>query len=88
MVGVALVFGGGARLERLLDRERRLARGEPGAIGDPENMGVDRDRRLAEGHVQHHVGGLASNPRKRLQGHPITRHLAAMLLDQNAAQGD
>ena len=49
-------------------------------------MGVDRDRRLAEGNVQHHVRGLASDAGQRLQGDPVTRHLPAILLDQNAAQ--
>jgi len=88
VVRVALVFRGGARLERHLDRKRCLAWSETGAVGDPKDMRVDRDRRLAEGHVQHHVRGLASNAGQRLQGRAVTRNLAAMLFDQDPAQRD
>ena len=41
----------------------RLAGREPGAIGDPEDMGVHRDRRLSERDVEHDVRGLASDAR-------------------------
>ena len=41
------------------------ARAQP--VGDAEDMGVDGDRRLAEGDVEHHVGGLAADAGQGLQ---------------------
>ena len=81
MMGVQFVCVRDDLLQPVFNLPRVFSRREIGPVANAENMGVDRDRRLAEGHVQHHVGGLASNPGKRLQGHPITRHFAAMLLD-------
>ena len=34
---------------------------QAGAVGDAEDVRVHRHRRLAEGHVEHHVGGLAAH---------------------------
>ncbi len=51
-------------------------------------MGVHRDGRLAEGHVQHHIGGLSPHSRQRLQRFAVLGHLAAMLFDQNFGQRD
>src|SRR5580704_15157470 len=55
MMRIALVFGRRDRLEPGLDRERRLARGDPGAVGHPEDVRVDGDRRFAERDLQHDV---------------------------------
>ena len=71
-------------LEPHFDGERGLARRQPGAVGDPKNMRVDRDGRLAKRDVQHHIGGLAPDPGQPLQGLAVARHDAAMLLDQHA----
>jgi hypothetical protein len=68
-----------------LDVERCLARGQTGAVADAEDMGVHRDRQLAEGDVQHHVGRLAADAGQRFERFPGARHLAAVLLDQDAA---
>src|SRR3569832_2235759 len=51
-------------------------------------MGVDRYRRLAEGRVQYHIGGLAADARQGLQRLAIVRHLAAMPFDEDATGGD
>src|SRR3569832_2403807 len=51
-------------------------------------MGVDRYRRLAEGRVQYHIGGLAADARQGLQRLAIVRHLAAMPIDEDATGGD
>ena len=85
---IALVFGRRDPIERGLDRERRFAGGEAGAVGHAEDVRVDGDRRLAEGDVEHDVGGFASDPGQRLQRGAVARHLAAMLLDEDPAQRD
>ena len=73
-------------LEQLqLDRQRRLARRQAGAVGDAEHVRVDRQRRLAERHVEDHVGRLAAHAGQGLQRGAVARHLAAVLLDQEAA---
>ncbi len=60
---------------------------EAGAVGDAEDMRVDGDGWLAEGSVQHDIGGLAPDAGQRLQRLAIMRHLAAMALDQDPATG-
>ena len=35
---------------------------EAGAVGHPKDMRVDGERLFAEGGVEHHVGGLATDP--------------------------
>ena len=44
-----------------LDLERGLAGGEAGAVADAEDVGVDRERLLAERGVEHDIGGLAAH---------------------------
>jgi len=69
--------------EAVLDRARVLARRHAGAVGDAEDMRIDRDRRFAEGDVEHDVGGLAPDARQLLQLLARSRHLAAVLGDQH-----
>ena len=71
-------------LQLRLDFVDRLARREPRAIADPENVGVDCKGLLAERRVEHHVGGLAAHARQRLQRLARTGHLAAVLRHQHA----
>ena len=40
-----------------------LAWRDAGAVGDPEDVRIDCDGRLAEGDVQNHIGGFAADPR-------------------------
>ena len=86
MVGVAFVLRRNHLLQLHLNFERILAGGQPGAVADAENMGVDRDGRLAEGDVQNYIGGLASDAGQCLQRLARTRHLPAVLSDQPARQ--
>src|ERR1700684_284517 len=68
--------------ECLLDREWRLARRKPGAIGNPENVRVDGNRCLAEHHVENDVRRLASDPRKRFERGAIPGNLTRVLRDE------
>ncbi len=68
--------------QRLLDRARRLAGGEAGAVAYAKNMGIDRHRRLPESDVEDDIGGLAPDPGQRLEGGAIAGHDAAMALDE------
>ena len=69
-----------------LDFRRRLAVGQAGAVGDAEDVGVDRDRAFAEHFHQHHVGGLAPDARQRFQRFALARHFAVVLIDQRLAE--
>jgi hypothetical protein len=44
----------------------RLSRREASAVADPEDMGVDRERLLAECRIEHDIGGLAADTRQFL----------------------
>ena len=68
MVRVALVGRRDDLIQLCFDLEGRLAGGHPGAVTDPEDMGVDRDGRLPERDVEHHIGGLAADARQFFQG--------------------
>ena len=50
-------------LELRLDLVDGLARREAGAVADAEDVGVDRERLLAERGVEHDIGGLAADAR-------------------------
>ena len=75
-------------LQLRLDQVHIPAASEAGAVGDPEDMGVDREGLLAERDVHDDVGGLAPDPGQRLQRVAVARHLAAMLLDQGPGESD
>ena len=64
----------------------RLARREARAVGDAEEMGVDRDGRLAEGRVEDDVGRLAADPGQRFQrrGRAAPRRRAARSAPESA----
>src|SRR5256886_8098871 len=88
VVGVLAELGRRIGDERVLDFPRRLARGEPGAIGNTENVCVDRDLGLAEHHVEDDVGGLATHAGQRLERGAVAGKAAAVALDQLSAQAD
>ena len=69
-----------------LHRLGRLPRRQARPVGDAKDMGVDRDRRLAEGLVQHDIGGLAPDTREGLQRVSRMGHLAVVPLQQGLAQ--
>ena len=79
---VELVGGRHHPFEPGLDRRRIAARRHAGAVRHPEDMRVDGDGRLAEGDVEHHIGGLAADARQGLQRLARPRHRAAMLGDE------
>ena len=79
----------GRRLVQLeFDRQHRLALGQPGAVADAEDMRVDREGLLPEGGVEHHIGGLAPDPRQALERGAILGHFAAIVVDQHLRQRD
>ena len=85
VVRIDAVALGNAREQPGLDFQLVAPRRQAGAVGNAEDMGVDRHRRLAERDVEHHVGGLAADARQSLQGLARARHLAAVALDQQSA---
>ena len=88
MMGVGLVLGRRPLFERELDRKRGLAGGEAGSVGDPEDVGVDRDGRLAKGDVHDHARGLAPDPGQRFERLALARHRTRVAFDQDPAQRD
>jgi undecaprenyl-diphosphatase len=75
-------------LQPELDLEHGLARRDPQPVGDAEDMGIDRVGDLAEGDVEHDIGGLAADAGQRLQRLAAGRNHAAERLDQALAQQD
>ena len=75
-------------LEPGLDRFDCLARGQAGAVADPEDMCVDCERFFPKGRVEDDVGGLATDSGQRLQRLARPRHLATMIPDQRLGQCD
>jgi len=75
-------------LELRFDIVDCLARREAGAVADSVDMGVDRERLLAERGVQDDVGGLATDSGKRLKRLAGARDFAAMVADQRFAKRD
>ena len=71
-----------------LDLLRRLAGRQPEPVADPEDMRVDRHGRLAEGHVEHDVGGLAPHARQLRKLVAVAGHVAAKIADQRLRQRD
>ncbi len=79
---------GHALEQQRLDLGRRVPDRQAGAVGDAKDMRVDRQGRFAEGDVQHHVRRLPADAGQGLERLARLRHLAAMLLDQDAAGGE
>ena len=82
MVGVAPEGLRDDLLELGFNLVDRLAGREAGAVADPKDVGVDREGLLAEGRVEHDVGGLAADAGQLHQRVAVVRHLAAMVVDQ------
>ena len=88
MVSVAAEGLGDDLFEPGLDLVDRFARCEAGAVADPEDVGVDRERFLAERGVEHDVGGLAADSGERLQLLSRAGDLTAVIADQRLRQRD
>ncbi len=82
MVGVELVLLRHHLLEAELDRVRVAPRREAGPVRDAEEVGVDRDGRLAVGGVEDDVRRFPADAGQRLQLLAGARHLAAEFFDQ------
>jgi len=85
VMGVLLKLLGHQPAESGLDFERRFSRCDAGAIGDPEDVGVDRDGGLTKCGVEHDIGCFATYPGERFQLFAAPRDLAAVLLDEQSA---
>ncbi len=85
VVGILEELLGNHLQQLLLHRQRGLSLCQSGAVGDAEDVGVHRHGGLAEGGVEHHVGGLASHAGQGFEIPAVVRHLAAELLDEDAA---
>ena len=80
---------GGDHLQKLLFHLFNiLARGELRPIADAEDVRVHGDGRPAKGGVEHHIGRFAAHAGQRLQRRSVFRHLAIVLLQQDAAGFD
>src|SRR3546814_11577652 len=53
-----------------------LAWRQPGTVGNPEYMGIDGYRGLAECGVQYDIGRLAAHARQGFQGRAVAGHAA------------
>src|SRR5262249_54564007 len=75
-------------IERQLHLPRRTAGSEPGTVGDPEDMGVDGDLRLAEYHVENDVGGLPPDTGQCFELGTRRGNLAAVPVDELLREAD
>ena len=66
----------------LFDGTHILAFCDPRAIGDAEDVSVDRDRRMPERSVENHVGGLAPHARESFECFARLGYFTAMPFDQ------
>jgi hypothetical protein len=72
----------------VLDLARRFARRDVEPVGETKDMGVDRERRLAEGGVEHYVRCLAPDAGQRLERFAVPRRLAAVLINDRPRKRD
>lgn len=88
VMAVDLKLGGDQFQKLLFHLFNILARGELRPIADAEDVRVHGDGRPAKGGIQHHVGGFTAHAGQRLQRCSVFRHLAIVLLQQDAAGFD
>ena len=88
MMSILAVFGRDEFRELVLHDAHRLARCNTCAVGDPEDVRVDRNFGVPEGRVEDHAGGFAADARQRFQLGTCRRHLTAMPFDERLAGGN
>ena len=88
VVGVEFEFVGGVRVQDIFDGAWGFAGREAGAVGDAEDVSVDGDLALAEDDVENDVGSFAADAGERLERVAVGGDLAAVKLDQHAAEAD
>src|SRR6266403_366255 len=85
---MAFVFRRYYAIELHLDLQWRLAGCDAGSIADTEDMGIDGNRRLTKGDIEHDICGLAADARQRLQRLARAGNLPVMLLHDPLRQPD
>ncbi len=88
MVGLGAKTRRDEARQTVLDGPYGAPRGQPQAVGHPEDMGIDGDRGLAEGGIQDHVRGLATDARQGLQCRAPVGDPPAVVADQALAGGE
>ena len=87
MVGVEHETLGDLLFEGLFHRQRGLAWRKASTVADAKKVGVHRNGWLLEPDIQDHIGGLAADARERFEGFAIVGDFAAVLVDENLAEG-
>ena len=87
VMGILSVGGGHPAQQPLFHLQHIFSRCEPGAVTDPENMGIDRDGRGPESDVAHHISGFAPHAGSGFQRLLIVRNLPVMPIHQNMGHG-
>ena len=81
-MSVEQVVSGHELHEFLFYLQHRLARGDAGAVADPENMRINRHGGLTESGIEHYVRGFATHARQCFQSFTSLWHFAAVVLNQ------
>lgn len=82
-MGVAQIFFGNNFQEAFLHLVGRFPRGQPGAVSQAEEMGINGDGRRSKDDVQNHIGGFAAYAGKGLEGFTFAWNPAAVFLNQD-----
>ena len=85
-MGVSLIAGGRDRVDRVRSFLSGGVLDDVEALKDAQDMGVDGDAVLGEQVVHHQVSHFSADPLELQQALAVARNLAAMLLDDLAAQ--
>src|ERR1044071_2068495 len=88
VMSMALIFRRHHTVELHLHFQWRLAGGDTGSIADTEDMGVDGNRWLIKGDVEHDICGLAADAWQGLQRLARAGTPPAMLLHDPLRQLD
>ena len=75
-------------LKLRLDLVDCLAGCQTRAVADPEHVGIDGERLLAERRVEYHIGGLPPDTGQLLKLLASAWDFTSMLVDQRLAEGD
>ena len=71
-----------------LNLKRSFTGRQPGAVGNPKNMGINCDGGLSESGIQYNVGRFPTHSRQSFQRLTIRGYLAVMIIDKNLACPD
>ena len=85
MVGFVAEAGRHKPCQAVLNLADRAPGREPQSIGNPKDVGIDRDSRFAIGGVENDISGFASDPRQGLETGPVPRYLSAVVAHESLA---